>query len=232
MIRFACTCGTPITVPAALAGEEGRCPSCQRTLRAPAPPELAPYRPSAAASAPSEELVQLIHVARDHRANRARRMLAFDCGGCGAPLRINVALAGKPGRCAQCGHLLTIPHAPGEAPAARGAAPAQAEPEPAPPPPEPSARPEPPLAARPAAPGPAAPGPAATSTPPLASLGPGSARLGARVGVSSPDAPTSARDAFRVVPVQCECGRRVKAPLERVRAGQARCPSCDRALTA
>jgi len=35
---------------------------------------------------------------------------------------------------------------------------------------------------------------------------------------------------FRLVRVDCGCGRRVTAPLRRLRAGLARCPRCDRAL--
>ena len=40
MIRFACTCGTTLTVPSVLAGEQGRCPGCRRVLEAPVPAEF------------------------------------------------------------------------------------------------------------------------------------------------------------------------------------------------
>jgi len=47
----------------------------------------------------------------------------------------------------------------------------------------------------------------------------------------APPPPRPSREAFRVVSVPCECGRSVKAPLVRVQAGEARCPSCDRVLS-
>jgi len=55
VIEVACGCGARLAVPAALAGQEGRCPGCGRSVRAaerrrraPAPPpeepEPPPYR--------------------------------------------------------------------------------------------------------------------------------------------------------------------------------------------
>lgn len=40
------------------------------------------------------------------------------------------------------------------------------------------------------------------------------------------------QDAFKLLKIECPCGRRVPAPAARVRAGLARCPSCDRVLQA
>ena len=47
----------------------------------------------------------------------------------------------------------------------------------------------------------------------------------------TPSNPLSARDAIRVVRVDCSCGRGVSAPLGRLTEGKARCPSCDRLLS-
>jgi hypothetical protein len=44
-------------------------------------------------------------------------------------------------------------------------------------------------------------------------------------------APPSPRDAFKIVRVDCACGREVPTPLSRLEQGLARCPSCDRPLT-
>lgn len=37
---------------------------------------------------------------------------------------------------------------------------------------------------------------------------------------------------FQLVRVDCACGREIPAPRARLRAGEARCPSCDRVLEA
>jgi hypothetical protein len=53
---------------------------------------------------------------------------------------------------------------------------------------------------------------------------------------SLPEAPVASTardqpaDPFKVVRVDCACGRLVSAPLQHLQEGKARCPSCDRVL--
>lgn len=48
----------------------------------------------------------------------------------------------------------------------------------------------------------------------------------------APAPPRSAREAFKVVRVDCACGhRQVATPLARLEQGLARCPTCDRVLS-
>ena len=213
MIRFACTCGTELRLPLVLAGESGRCPSCRRTLEAPVPAGHVPWH-QVQRGEDAAEGVRIVEVARNPMANRTRALLAFPCPACAEPLRIKVSYAGNPGKCGHCSATFKIPDRP--APASprgqraegwgaqarvRAPAPVSA------PPPEPKRREPPPTQASRRSPAP---------TPPQRP--------------KRPPPPPVGREAFRVVSVACACGRKVKAPLVRIRAGEARCPSCDEVL--
>jgi len=216
VIRFACTCGTELRLPLVLAGESGRCPSCRRSLEAPVPAGHVPWH-EVQRGEDVVEGVRIVQVARDPMANRTRALLAFPCPACAEPLRIKVSYAGNPGKCGHCSATFRIPDRPApERPSGQSAkgwgakarvqapvpqsAPAETF-EPEPPPTEPSRRSPPP------------------------SVPPPPPRRAKR-----PPPPPVGREAFRVVSVACACGRKVKAPLVRIRSGEARCPSCDEVL--
>jgi hypothetical protein len=223
VIRFACTCGTELHLPLVLAGESGRCPSCRRTLKAPIPPGHVPWH-EVQRGEDAAEGVRIVEVARDPMANRTRALLAFPCPACAEPLRIKVSYAGKPGKCGHCAATFKIPERPAPEPLRprQGGWGAKARAQPAQPPAaDPSPPPQPAAPAR--APAPRPTQPPRREPPPTRSLPP-------RRTAKRPPPPPVGREAFRVVSVACVCGRKVKAPLVRVRAGEARCPSCDEVL--
>lgn len=227
MIRFSCTCGTELRLPLVLAGESGRCPSCQRTLKAPIPPGHVPWHQVQRGedAAPG---VRIIEVARDPMATRTRALLAFPCPACAEPLRIKVSYAGKPGKCGHCAATFAIPARPApERPAPQrsgwgGAARARPEGRERP---TTTGRGEP--ASREGRESEPSPQPTPPSEPPPTLPLP-TRRAGPR---RVPPPRPVGREAFRIVSVACGCGRKVKAPLVRVQSGEARCPTCDEVLS-
>lgn len=171
----------------------------------------------------AEEGVRIVQVARNPMANRTRALLAFACPSCQEPLRIKVAHAGKPGKCGHCAATFVIPERPAPASSAGR-----------------SGKPNDPWgeggrvratpARSPAGPSSAATPRASQAAPPTAprpDLEPKPQRpLRRPVSKSAP----VGRAAFSVVSVTCACGQKVRAPLTRLQAGEARCPKCDEVL--
>lgn len=130
-LTFSCTCGASITVPDVLAGHEGRCPSCDQRLRAPAlrrEPDALPSAPAPAPAPPSGSgtdappdgvrVVTAVPRGVLAPATKARLILEFPCPGCGEVLRVGVTNAGRAGRCTLCGTTFDVPtpREPTEAP--------------------------------------------------------------------------------------------------------------------
>jgi len=94
-IRFMCSCGKRLKVPAAFVGKIARCPQCQKRLtipgKRPAAPEAAPPQ----AQKPKEQFIR------------------FVCP-CGKRIKVPTKFAGKSGRCPRCQSQLKIPDAPGK----------------------------------------------------------------------------------------------------------------------
>ncbi len=122
-ITFACECGTSITVPDALAGKQGKCKKCGRTITAPARAGAAKKPPAPVVAAHeatlSEAAVSDTNVDADedddaapaHAAPTGGRtgVVKFKCPKCQVELKVPLHLAGNRGKCRKCGGSFVSP---------------------------------------------------------------------------------------------------------------------------
>jgi len=94
-IRFKCSCGKRLKVPAGFAGRSVRCRQCQRRLTI---PKKCPSGPETIPAEPQKAKEQLIR---------------FVCS-CGKQIKVPAKFAGKSGRCPRCQSQLKIPDRPGK----------------------------------------------------------------------------------------------------------------------
>jgi len=166
-IEFHCPqCQRLMRTPDATAGKKGKCPGCGAITDIPARPRVARESPAPAPLASWAAPVTAPAAASDK--------IEFPCSQCGKPVRTAASLAGKKGKCPNCGGIFQIPVLP---------TPQAAKPEPQKPAmkSKPAAKPAPAARSEPRA----KPKPAAKSAPGLTPLdgAPGLTPLGAAPGL-------------------------------------------------
>src|SRR5438309_7718385 len=98
-IAFSCACGAGLSVPDSMAGKKGKCPTCGALLAVPA-------------TAPSRFALASSELGASRLPEEDRPAIRFRCPRCKRTLRVALALAGRPGKCAACGAGFTAPAAP------------------------------------------------------------------------------------------------------------------------
>jgi phage FluMu protein Com len=110
VIELRCSsCETLLRVPAANAGQKGKCPHCSAVVQVPVPPAAAGRpQPAAAAGSRSAEAAP----------SAEGPPIQFQCSSCQKLVRTPRAAAGKKGKCPHCGGVVHIPAASSSEPSA------------------------------------------------------------------------------------------------------------------